>query len=489
MAAYWRVFLACAVLLRLTLALPTCDNVLSILPGKVFVPDTQFYNDSISSYFYLSGQQSPSYIVAPATADEVAIVFKAINDCSIDHVAVRSGGHATNPGFSNADQGVTVDLRGLNDIHLSKEDPDLVSIGAGALSVDVYDVLDPLNRTVLGARVASVGVGGFLTGGGISFFSAQHGFGCDSIRNMQVVLANGTIVEANATSHPRLFRALKGGQNNFGVVTRFDLVAYPQPAFWGGAVMYPSEADAAQLSAFAQLKMSAEYDPHVALEQTFVYLGAQKTYSSTNNMFYTKPVANASALRPFTDIQPQTSNTMRISGASDFATELEGFQLKAQFAVYATLSLPVSATMLVRVHEMWRESNPDLVAKVLDITSTMTYQSIPPPPVADASQNSLGFASNATPQKDMVLLLFSYYWGNDKDSTVVNTAVSELTKSVQEAFGDKDSYKYLNYAASWQDPIASYGKESVRELIQVSKLYDPTGVFQKVVSGGFKLGV
>jgi hypothetical protein len=45
---------------------------------------------------------------------------------------------------------------------------------------------------------------------------------------MEVVLASGKIVNANATSHPELFSTLKGGQNNFGVVTRFDIIAFPQ---------------------------------------------------------------------------------------------------------------------------------------------------------------------------------------------------------------------------------------------------------------------
>ncbi|TGJ84265.1 hypothetical protein E0Z10_g4482 [Xylaria hypoxylon] len=142
---------------------------------------------------------------------------------------------------------------------------------------------------------------------------------------MQVVLANGTMINANATSNSRLFRALKGGQNNFGIVTRFDLITYPQPKFWGGAIQYPDSADAAQLLAFTEFK-DGPYDPFSEIEQTYVYLGEQKVFSSTNNLFYTKAGVNASNLQYFTDIQPQSANTVRISEASDFATELEEFQ-------------------------------------------------------------------------------------------------------------------------------------------------------------------
>ena len=44
----------------------------------------------------------------------------------------------------------------------------------------------------------------------------QYGFGCDNVVNFEVVLANATIVNANATSNTDLFVALKGGGNQFG---------------------------------------------------------------------------------------------------------------------------------------------------------------------------------------------------------------------------------------------------------------------------------
>ena len=45
---------------------------------------------------------------------------------------------------------------------------------------------------------------------------------------LQVVLASGQIVNANLTSRPDLFAALKGGTNNFGIVTSFDMRVFPQ---------------------------------------------------------------------------------------------------------------------------------------------------------------------------------------------------------------------------------------------------------------------
>ena len=53
--------------------------------------------------------------------------------------------------------------------------------------------------------------------------------------------------------------------------------------------------------------------------------------------------------------------------------------------------------------------------------------------------------------------------------------------------GAYNTYLYLNYAASFQDPIAGYGNASVSMLQAVSKKYDPDQLFQKQVPGGFKL--
>lgn len=46
---------------------------------------------------------------------------------------------------------------------------------------------------------------------------------------------------------------------------------------------------------------------------------------------------------------------------------------------------------------------------------------------------------------------------------------------------------YLNYAAQDQDPIASYGADSVERLKAASRKFDPQGLFQRNVPGGFKL--
>ena len=45
----------------------------------------------------------------------------------------------------------------------------------------------------------------------------------DSVRDLEVVLGNGTLADANATHDPDLFKALKGGAGKLGLLTRFNI--------------------------------------------------------------------------------------------------------------------------------------------------------------------------------------------------------------------------------------------------------------------------
>lgn len=80
--------------------------------------------------------------------------------------------------------------------------------------------------------------------GGLSFFSSREGFISDNVVNYEVALSSGYIVQAKKKKkNADLWRALRGGGNNFGVVTRFDLRTYPQKPFWGGMIFYLASED------------------------------------------------------------------------------------------------------------------------------------------------------------------------------------------------------------------------------------------------------
>ena len=326
-----------------------CSALSSILHDKVSYPSDAMYSASVSSYWFQEARLSPTCIVSPISASEVALIVKTLVRLSAGHsnlssFAIRSGGHTPFAGAANIENGVTIDLRGINVVNLSA-DHTTTSAGAGSNWDNIYQRLQPLNLTVVGGRVAGLGVGGLTTGGrlipialstrfemivilgGISFLSPQRGFACDNVVNFEIVLADGRIVSANAVQNQDLFTALKGGSNNFGVVTRLDFKTFSLGNFWGGFITYPSITIPQQLQAIKNFMDPKNFDPHAEIIMAIGYVGAIRSTIVSNGIHYTEPTVDPPVFQPFTAIQPQLASTMRISNMTDFVNEEESEQV------------------------------------------------------------------------------------------------------------------------------------------------------------------
>jgi hypothetical protein len=119
---------------------------------------------------------------------------------------------------------------------------------------------------VVGKRNSQVGVGGLTLGGDLSFFSPQFGVVCSNIIEYEVVLADGEVAKASATKNPDLWRALKGGANDFGVVTRFTTHAFPSAKIWSGFLYLHSSQASKVLTALHEVR-----DRVIATDQGKVY--------------------------------------------------------------------------------------------------------------------------------------------------------------------------------------------------------------------------
>ncbi|KAJ5463258.1 FAD-bindingtype 2 [Penicillium sp. IBT 31633x] len=104
-----------------------------------------------------------------------------------------------------------------------------LTIGGGYVWEEAYEVAFKNNVTVVGGGDPTVGcIGGYTQGGGHSPASRDFGLAADQVLEAQVVLANGSIVTANACQNSDLYFALRGGGGgSYGVVTSMTLKAYP----------------------------------------------------------------------------------------------------------------------------------------------------------------------------------------------------------------------------------------------------------------------
>ncbi|KIK57945.1 hypothetical protein GYMLUDRAFT_246598 [Collybiopsis luxurians FD-317 M1] len=198
----------------------------------VFLPETLQYTSDVSQWLASSAALA-KYSVRPKTV-EVATVLELLGKTNTPF-AVKGGGHTSNPGFSSTG-GIQISLDNFSGVVYDKSSG-TVTIGASLVWDEVYLALEQYGVTVLGGRYPSVSVAGLLLGGGYSWKTNQFCLGSDSIVAWEIAFPNGTVANVTDANDPDLAFALRGGGNNFGIVTSFVMKVYPQTKVWGGALV------------------------------------------------------------------------------------------------------------------------------------------------------------------------------------------------------------------------------------------------------------
>ncbi|KAH7067483.1 FAD binding domain protein [Paraphoma chrysanthemicola] len=180
----------------------------------------------------------PAYIINATTAEQVSSGFKWAEKYNI-RVVVKSTGHSyTGRSLGYGSLSIwTHNFRGIEVIGSFKakscptnDSQPAVRLAAGHSGLDVLSALaDHKLVTVTGAN-PSVGIIGWLTGGGHGPMTQSYGMGVDNLLEATVVTPNGDILAANAYQNQDLFFAIRGGGGGtYGVVLDAVLKTYPSP--------------------------------------------------------------------------------------------------------------------------------------------------------------------------------------------------------------------------------------------------------------------
>lgn len=370
-----------------------------------------------------------------------------------------------------------------------------VSIAAGERWGQVYDKVQQHGLGVTGSRAALGGVGGLALAGGLSFFKSREGFICDNVTNFEVVLASGEIINANASENADLWRALRGGGNNLGVVTRFDLRTFSQGPFWGGAVLYFPPSFAGQVEALVNELNRPDATDETHLMLSIGYSASYMQLGGTlcmNQVYHTGDNGAAPAvLDPFVKVSPQVEqlNSVRSLTLKDAAGEQAAQSADGVRCAYMNTTVKADAATLNAAAEAYLGAIEPLKG-CEGITCSLTLQ----PYSASLLRKSEALGGNVlglSAEDGPLVSILALTWWKDKadDEKIVGTfrKVIETIDRDAASRGPAVPFKYMNYAWGFQDPIGSYGEENKAFLQEVSKKYDPDGVFQKGVPGGFKL--
>jgi FAD/FMN-containing dehydrogenase len=160
-------------------------------------------------------------------------------------LVIKGGGHSYQ-GTSDAPDSLLIWTREMNGITLHHSFVPLgcdvahapqpaVTIEAGARWLAVYDAVTTRGgRYVQGGGCTTVGVAGFIHGGGFGSFSKKYGQGAAALLEAEIVTADGGVLVVNACNHPDLFWAIKGGGGGaFGVLTKLTLRTRELPTMFG----------------------------------------------------------------------------------------------------------------------------------------------------------------------------------------------------------------------------------------------------------------
>ncbi|ETS76330.1 hypothetical protein PFICI_11717 [Pestalotiopsis fici W106-1] len=432
----------------------------------------------ITSYFSNTTKVKPACIIRPESAGQVSEVVKTLVSAQ-QKFAVRSGGHAPLRESNNINGGVTLDFGSLNGIRYDAN-TDLATFGPGVCWKDVYQALQQHGRIGAGGREDDTGVAGFLLGGGNTWYTAHKGFGCDNVVSYKI--QNG--------SHKDLFRVLKGGSNNFGIVVGFTMMTFPSNDIWGGTTLSSKEYIPEAIRAISELTTNFPENPHSSLIGAVNYIPQFKDIGVGAAIVETRGVEDALAFARWEKLPKMVSILQK---KLILAMGLETALPYNMFDTWFTSTVKNDVRIMEKAVEVHEGLVNDLKSFISDgeFLTQCLFQPLPmnfaQRPVA-VGGNVLGIERN---KSDGLLFQLDTMVNTSEQNNFayqkVNSGVQAIKEFAATIEGGLLDWVYLNYADQSYDPLGSYGIENVNFMKGVAATYDPKRVFQQLFPGGFKL--
>lgn len=199
------------------------EQLAARLRGALVTPEDPGYDRARRVWNGMVDARPALVVRCEGTADVVACLDHASSTGLA--VTVRGGGHGVS-GRAVADGALVIDLAPMDSVQVDPRTR-TARVGAGATWRQVDHETQAFGLAVTGGVDSRTGVAGLALGGGVGHLVRHQGMTIDHLREMEVVLVDGTVVIASAESEPELFWALRGGGGSFGVVTSFGFDLHP----------------------------------------------------------------------------------------------------------------------------------------------------------------------------------------------------------------------------------------------------------------------
>jgi FAD/FMN-containing dehydrogenase len=209
------------------------------LPGCVVAPGTPQF-DACRKVYSAIIDRKPALIVRCRDTKDVAAAIKIIRMKGL-LASVRGGGHNF-AGKGVLEGGVMIDLSPMKGIVI---DPARRSARAQTgLTLGEFDRKTQEHGLMTPLGIATTtGIGGLTLGGGYGWTVGELGLACDNVIRLEVVTAEGMVLECSKTQNPELFWGMRGAGQNFGVATQIEYQLHPVTRVYGGPLFFPLSAD------------------------------------------------------------------------------------------------------------------------------------------------------------------------------------------------------------------------------------------------------
>ncbi|KAF4835756.1 putative FAD-linked oxidoreductase [Colletotrichum tropicale] len=481
-----------------------CRALVQVSPDITFQPGSAVYEYEKANFWSNTQILNPGCILIPTSTSQVSTALNTIKSVN-GSFAVRGGGHTAIPGANSIDGDVLIAFSNMTRLELSAARSH-VKLGPGLRWGEVYTALEPYDLTVVGGRVAPVGVSGLLLAGGIGFYSNKYGFSANTVSSYEVVLADGRIVNVTASNdHSDLFWALKGGGPNFGLVTSFELQTIPSPGVFAGVLQF----QASQFEAFFEAVAAYSADIFDVKSHIIPTVGFAKDDTTGNSsahayvvLFYDDPdETDPEIFRRFLEI-PNVGNTLDLQTVANLAIETGNSVMDGQNDVLTggTIASRDAEGLLAGMRlitETFEEAVRSIQSQVPASTFASTevyFQPLGRDFIAASRYDGAGGGPLALDESQGTYIVYAVAltWVNSAYDEVISTWIEETVQAIDNATAEAGLHHNLRYmgdSAAFQvaDFFSGYPRDAVERLNSIALKYDPDGFFQKNMPGCFKL--
>lgn len=417
----------------------------------------------------------PTAIALCANRQDVMTAVNWARDHGISPV-VRSGGHSYG-GYSMG-RGLMIDVSLLKRFSWNGPRNEL-TVECGARNGDVYNVLRSENRTTTHGRCPTVGIAGFLLGGGIGFNMRRYGVGSDHMVAGEIVTADGKTLKLSADENADLFWASRGGGGgNFGINTAFTIETVPASRVTVFSVKWRAPRKAAEAIALALMAALDERDGRLGSRFKFYKdrsaPDGSRAVVEVLGQLYGPPQGVEALLKEMPS--PSQGVTVEADVAEldywdgqDFLVDWEGPFRFFERSMFLTHNLDATAigTAFEHLWELELSSDKDFTP---DARFFQTGGRI----------NEIDAGTTAFVHRDSRWLMdFGLPWSAQEDDAWVtrNRARQDRLFDAMAAYGNGHSYQNFVDPALENFRTAYYG-QNLSQLIDVKRRYDPNNLFK-----------